>query len=322
MPEDRVSVIIPCYRQAEYLGDCVDSVLMQSHQNIEIIVVNDGSDDHTDDVAARFSGRITYLRKENGGVSSARNAGIRVARGRYLMFLDADDLLHRDGVGWLVAAMEGREDRLCLMGMRQFKDDPEGPDAVDFPPLRLDSALPRMIHHNLGSTHSYLFSRSMVESVDGFDRAIEPCEDWDMWLRLALRADSFISVPRIGAYYRCHPGSASGDKRKMHEATCRGYLKHVEGFKRSGDLLSRHGRDLFMAMRNLRRIGLVRGMSRDSLDRLAGAMRELETLGFGPEKSLPGRLVDRVFGGRSEEVSLAMIRFLHPAEYRGYQDPS
>lgn len=91
-----ISVIVPCYNQAQYLDECLQSVLDQTYQNWECIIVNDGSPDHTEEVAKKWlekDNRFRYIYKENGGLSSARNAGIREAKGEYLFFLDCDDLL-------------------------------------------------------------------------------------------------------------------------------------------------------------------------------------------------------------------------------------
>ena len=92
-----ISVIVPCYNQAQYLDECLQSVLDQTYQNWECIIVNDGSPDHTEEIAKRWlekDNRFRYIYKDNGGLSSARNAGIREAKGEYLFFLDSDDSLN------------------------------------------------------------------------------------------------------------------------------------------------------------------------------------------------------------------------------------
>src|SRR5437879_5070522 len=96
----KVSVIIPCYRQGRYLATAIDSCLAQTYEDLEIIVVNDGSDDETDEVAQRYKESIVYISKENGGVSSARNVGIARSTGQYLKFLDADDHIGTEQVQW------------------------------------------------------------------------------------------------------------------------------------------------------------------------------------------------------------------------------
>ena len=89
-----ISVIVPCYNQAQYLDECLQSVLEQTYQNWECIIVNDGSPDNTEEVVKKWTEkdpRFKYLKKENGGLSSARNAGIKAAEGEWILPLDADD---------------------------------------------------------------------------------------------------------------------------------------------------------------------------------------------------------------------------------------
>jgi len=91
-----VSIIIPCYNQANYLTYSLASVLEQTYTNWECIIVNDGATDNTKEVAKEWcakDNRFVYVEKQNGGLSSARNAGINVAKGDYIQFLDADDIL-------------------------------------------------------------------------------------------------------------------------------------------------------------------------------------------------------------------------------------
>lgn len=91
-----ISVIVPCYNQANYLEECLQSVLNQTYKNWECIIVNDGSKDNTEDIAEKWvkkDNRFRYLYKENGGLSSARNAGTDMAKGSYIQFLDSDDMI-------------------------------------------------------------------------------------------------------------------------------------------------------------------------------------------------------------------------------------
>lgn len=93
-----ISVIVPCYLQAEYLDECLQSVYDQTYSNWECIIVNDGSLDNTEEIAKRWlekDNRFRYIYKENGGLSSARNAGIREAKGEWIQFLDSDDMIHK-----------------------------------------------------------------------------------------------------------------------------------------------------------------------------------------------------------------------------------
>ena len=91
-----ISVIVPCYNQAQYLDECLQSVLNQIYTDWECIIVNDGSPDHTEEVAKKWlekDSRFRYIYKETGGLSSARNAGIKIAKGEWIQFLDCDDFI-------------------------------------------------------------------------------------------------------------------------------------------------------------------------------------------------------------------------------------
>ena len=104
-----VSIIIPIYNSEKYIEKCVESVVRQSYKNIEIILVNDGSKDRSEEIINHYKdidGRIIVVKKKNGGLSDARNAGIKVARGKYLFFLDADDYIDDDCIEDLVVLAE------------------------------------------------------------------------------------------------------------------------------------------------------------------------------------------------------------------------
>ena len=96
-----ISVIVPCYNQAQYLEECLQSVLDQTYQNWECIIVNDGSSDDTEEIANKWSKndeRIKYIYKENEGLSSARNLGVKISLGEFIYFIDSDDSLNGNGV--------------------------------------------------------------------------------------------------------------------------------------------------------------------------------------------------------------------------------
>src|SRR5262249_41538424 len=117
-----VSVIIPCYKQAGYLPEAIDSALAQTYSPLEVIVVNDGSPDDTERVAKGYGDRIVYVHRPNGGLSAARNTGIARARGLYLKFLDSDDYLHPEQIAWQMEALAGRDDCATLTATRLFRD--------------------------------------------------------------------------------------------------------------------------------------------------------------------------------------------------------
>ncbi len=148
-----VSVIIPIYNVEKYLRECVDSVLAQTYTDLEIILVDDGSPDNCgaicDEYAARDS-RIKVIHKKNGGLSDARNAGLKIARGEYIYFLDSDDYIRNDAVEKLVKSAEVQKPDIIFFNAVLFFDDgPNTSDAWihkgDYPPCRGNEMLGRRI---------------------------------------------------------------------------------------------------------------------------------------------------------------------------------
>ena len=103
----KISIIVPVYNAENYLDECIHSILRQTYSNIELVLVNDGSHDNSHEICERYSQKenVKYLLKENGGASSARNAGLDKASGEYIMFVDADEMLVLNAVEYMVKEM-------------------------------------------------------------------------------------------------------------------------------------------------------------------------------------------------------------------------
>ena len=130
MDEKLVSVIIPAYNIEDYIGRCLDSIISQTYKNLEIIVVDDGSRDHTGEILdnyAKKDRRIKVIHKENGGVSSARNKGIEAAEGDYIGFIDGDDLIEPEMYKTLVDLLEEENADIAHCGYQMVF-----PDRVDY----------------------------------------------------------------------------------------------------------------------------------------------------------------------------------------------
>lgn len=212
MGNELVSVVIPCYRQAHYLPTAIESVLAQTYHEVEVIVVNDGSDDNTDEVASRYASRIRCVKKTNGGLSSARNAGVAAATGSHLMFLDADDYLGPDTVQLLAAAIRDQDD-VPVVGYALFNE--YGIYKIVSFPVAESPILPNLLYGNPIPCHAPLVPRERVLKVGGFAECLRSHEDWDLWLRLGADGMRFRPVDYIGAYYRRLAGSMSSDEQRM-----------------------------------------------------------------------------------------------------------
>jgi glycosyltransferase involved in cell wall biosynthesis len=314
-----VSVVIPCFRQAHFLPEALASAFAQTHPAVETIVVNDGSDDNTDAVARELLPRIRYVSQKNAGLPAARNAGIEAATGKYLLFLDADDLLHERAIERLVGAMNGREDVLAVCGWRKFTGAPQ--NAIDrdvlVPP---GDAFPLLIHDNPAPPNAYLCSRALVNAVGRFEGSLRSCEDWDLWVRMALAGATLVTVPQVGAFYRQTPGSMSTDHERMLVTRTEVLLRTHAGFAQKPTLRARWGSELAAAALRVRRRLRVQRVRPDLEAALTALLDELSKAGFrapfGRKESVLVRLVGREWADR---LLLAYYRRFDRATYSTLQ---
>jgi glycosyltransferase involved in cell wall biosynthesis len=313
-----VSVIIPCFRQGHLLSQAIDSIMNQSYILNEIIVVNDGSDDSTDAVAKGYGDRIHYVRKTNGGLSSARNTGIQVAHGSYLLFLDADDMLHPQALEWLTHAMDGREDRLCVMGFKNFEMSPEWEQGkCSFPPPL--PCLPLLIHENIAPPHCYLCSASMVKRIGGF-ATLRSCgvEDWDLWLRLALEGVELKVVPKIGAYYRRYEGSMSTNSVRMLESRVDVLLRLNHRVLMDQDLLHQWGQEILVSNYRVRRRCIAQQLDPRYVNEISHSIRLLEKSGTRKNTQRGKRLRDFIINLIGDYIFIDILRITNHPIYEYY----
>ena len=194
----KVSVIIPTYNRACFLEDAVNSVLSQKYRDLELIVVDDGSTDHTQRVLSSYSNCLTYLFQEHRGVSAARNRGIAHARGDYLAFLDSDDLWLPDKLSLQMEFLQQHpKARICYTEEIWIRR------GVRVNPMKKHRKYSGMIFEHclplcIVSPSSVVIVRSLLEEVGGFDEQMEACEDYDLWLRIASRYPLYlIDTPLI-----------------------------------------------------------------------------------------------------------------------------
>lgn len=305
-----VSVIIPCYKQAQYLAEAVDSVLRQTYPRVEAVVVNDGSPDDTDAVAQRYGDRIRYVWRANGGISAARNTGIASSRGDYLKFLDSDDYLHPEQVAWQMEALAGRDDAVSFTGCRLFRDGHPEQYLDHIPQAR--SLLPDLFKGiDWGSILCFLFPRKLVETVEGFREGVHHAEDWYFACRVGLLGPAFLTDPRIGCYYRQRSGSASADRSAWVRSQARLTIQ-LHDILRTTGRRDWFGRTLLEFEQGIYE-GLVRLGIRDPelLDGLLARLKELQGReGFG-NGGWRFRLMARLLGyARAEQVRAYLVRLL------------
>jgi glycosyltransferase involved in cell wall biosynthesis len=215
------SIIIPCYNQAHFLPDCLESLLQQSFDDWEAIVVNDGSTDVTSEVTKSYQNqdvRIKLVVKENGGLSSARNFGIVNAIGNRFIFLDADDFFYPNCLEKIAEVFQNsNEYTLIQYGYTYVKED--GLEILSHTNAQnKKSIIPDVFKGNLGPCHSVCISRYLVFAAGKFDETLKSVEDWDFWIRAVKSGGIQKIISQNLVYYRYAKNSMSRDGFVMFNA--------------------------------------------------------------------------------------------------------
>jgi glycosyltransferase involved in cell wall biosynthesis len=219
-----VSVVIPAYNSARFVHEAVQSALEQTYSNTEIIVVDDGSTDATTRVLEQFRGRIRYIYQENRGLSAARNAGIAIANGDFVCFLDADDLWAAGKLELQVAFMKQHRDiGLVFTGYEKFTDNGARYAPLyrvatsEKDPARTFSgaeAFIRLVHANFIMVSTVMVRKECFEKTGLFDTSLAAVEDRDMWLRISANFN-IACLPAILARKRVHGLNMSADQMRQ-----------------------------------------------------------------------------------------------------------
>jgi glycosyltransferase involved in cell wall biosynthesis len=180
----RISVIIPCYNHAPTVGRCLESVFAQTHRDLEVIVVDDGSTDDLASALAPFKGRLTLIRQENRGGPAARNRGFAASTGEFVLFCDADIVWEKDAFERMAAALETHPEAAYAYGSFRF-----GWKTFRLWPFDAE----RLKRHN------YIHTGSLIrrEAFPGFDESLKRFQDWDLWLTMLERGLTGVWVPRL-----------------------------------------------------------------------------------------------------------------------------
>jgi glycosyltransferase involved in cell wall biosynthesis len=235
-PAAVVSVVMPAFNQATYVGDALDSLGAQTYARWECIVVDDGSNDNTQDVVeerARLDPRIRYMRQGNAGPSSARNSGLLLTSGDLVQLLDADDVLGPRKLEQHVRTLaENPAADLVYGRSRKFRRlisarPPESEDWLPDPGCPTPSGsglnvLTPLLVDNIMVIEAPLLRRALIHRAGDFDPSLRAMEDWEFWLRCALEGAVFLfdpsEAPATFAYVRVHTTNASRNTVAMLRA--------------------------------------------------------------------------------------------------------
>ena len=213
-----ISVVIPTYNHARYLGRALQSVLNQTYVNWEVIVIDNHSSDNTDDVMLKFADiRITYLKVRNNGIIAAsRNAGINAAKGEWIAFLDSDDWWDIEKLAYCCARINNKVDfiyhdlKYISNGGRVFRRKSTRSRQVKHPVLN-----DLLLSGNIIATSSVMVRAKIINKINGMceSSTMVAAEDYNTWLRISELTNNFLYLPRILGSYLLHDLNSS--KRDM-----------------------------------------------------------------------------------------------------------
>lgn len=209
-----LSIVMPVYNGARFLGEAIESLLGQGVPGLEIVVVDDGSTDGSGTIAAGFGAPVRCLGQENRGPAAARNAGIAAAGGAVVGFLDADDLWVADRLGDHLALLHGASGAGGVRGSLRYLRERDGVWAPCGPPLR---AL------NLSGA---LFHRSALETVGPLDASLRTCEDIDWYVRAQRAGVAIEQSEEVFWLYRRHGANTTCDVERVRRDTLRVVARH------------------------------------------------------------------------------------------------
>ena len=213
MNEVLVSVVIPVYNSEQYITECIDSALTQTYQNIEIIIVDDGSTDNTVNIISEYNNELIKLfHQKNTGSGAARNHGIEQASGTWIAFLDADDI-------WLPDKLQKQLEHCSDLDWSHtdlyLHGDvyPRHTKTTELTPKHSGFILKNLLVENSIGTSSVIIKKEILQKLGAFNTDLRALQDWDLWLRVAAENQiCYVDEPLV--YYRVHSSSVSRNVRK------------------------------------------------------------------------------------------------------------
>jgi len=271
----KVSVIIPAYNTAGYIGDSLESVLAQTFRDYEVIVVNDGSPDtvELEQVIRKYQNQICYIKQQNKGPSAARNTGIRSARGEFLAFLDSDDIWLPDFLAEQLQffAENPSIDMVCADCVHFGNPELDGTSWQALDPIENPVTFEKILPTHGGAFASFVvLRRETVLKIGSFDEALRLLEDYHYWLTFLYRGGRMAYLHKVLGKRRIHGGSATYNLDVVHHA--------IKALRRLQGILDPVDREAALVQKEITiaesRLSLEEGRRRLTLGDHAGA-REL-----------------------------------------------
>lgn len=218
----KVSIVMPAFNSSKYIRQTIDSVLGQTFDNFELIIVDDGSVDDTANIVSEYTSRdsrVKYFYQKNRKQAAARNYGVSLAVGTYIAFIDSDDLWVKNKLSLMVEAFESGEQDLLFSGCYIFSEDFDEDKFQYYDSMRVVEAT----YHGFSGVRSFLeynrvpmstvLVRRQIFSELSFDEVYVPAEDYHLWLRMLLSGYKLRSLPDPLVAYRMHDSSSSAQDR-------------------------------------------------------------------------------------------------------------
>lgn len=242
-----VSAILPTYNRADSFTRAVNSILAQTFTDFELILIDDASTDNTQEMASQLDdSRIKYIRHDiNKGGSAARNSGLKMASGKYIAFLDDDDLWIEKKLEIQVKKFEEVKDNVGLIysGAEVFEPDGKTVYRTHIPYIKGDVKNLLLLGSLLCGIHTVLIKKECFEKVGFFDESLKSCQDWDMWKRIADYYE-FDYVPDVLAKTFLHNKQISSNFACLIPGRTRMIEKHLNEFKKHPKILITHYKKL------------------------------------------------------------------------------
>lgn len=221
---DKVSIIVPAYNSEKYLTECIESIINQTYKNIEIIIINDGSIDKTEQICQKYKqkdDRIIFISRENRGASYTRNEAISISSGKYLCFVDSDDYLATDFIETLINKINEYDLVTCGYYIKYIDNERKMVGAKDNIQLKRKEALDALFFDNMyrGFLWNKIFKKEIItQNKIYFENDIKMCEDLIFVYKYISVCNKVLYIPEAKYFYRKRKTSISNSSIIYKEA--------------------------------------------------------------------------------------------------------
>lgn len=228
------SVVIPYYKKRKYIERCIDSVLNQTYQDFQIILVDDGSKDDISFLCAeKYGDKVQLIVQENQGVSAARNIGIANAKNDYIAFLDADDFWHIDYLLFAnIIINQTDADLIAIGSTNNLSKLQKEKKEIIFNVITEDSYLLKASHSAVLNSSCVIAKKDLLFKTAGFDIGLTRGEDIEMWLRLVHHSKRFVKINNILSFYDLDVGGQATASKSNFKSS---FASRLEAYSKSGE---------------------------------------------------------------------------------------